>query len=603
MAQLLVFVRHAEDTFPIEVPADGSVGDLRRAAQEAAGVRGRLLLGGRPLDDGELLADSGLSSECVVILEDPDVVYVVWANCEPGRDAREEIAKVRQLYCDASPEAVPPSQSEAGAKVFREYADDWSRRTGLSAVGPLDKDISLMELLRDCVYSEGTKERAAMMQQLTEASKGPESDDEPCDTVVPHNHFFVALGVGPPPVGKVYSLDASCAKVMHGVHMYEVTLKRAHARAFRFGWQIEDSCRARNRTLWPLPEQATVGDQHGRFGQGGGWALCTLGGLRAGDGTQAQCFSELVGSEPVPVDTGDGQCTWGEGDTVATAIDCDRGQILFALPGKGWFVGFADVSLSAPVIPAFAAVECLVDLNLGERPFKHPPPRGAAPVLRSAGSKRPRLFDPVRHESVAVYAGHTMPSRGLMTDAEYEEWRRLRRERRQAAWSPPPHPFADGWMARSSWRVRSEMQWGRPLRVPPCTYYDDKAPALDVLLAASTSERRPHGSDVLRYVRTLNRVAADGCTEARVQNEWYWRRRVEGVPPLLPLAAYNVRRRSTSHRATGRLRRPAHRLMFVTTNGSLWDQGVRPGDLIVLETRPATRLAVCGEPPAELLQR
>eukprot|EP01065_Artemidia_motanka_P012626 TRINITY_DN1695_c0_g1_i5.p1 TRINITY_DN1695_c0_g1~~TRINITY_DN1695_c0_g1_i5.p1 ORF type:complete len:591 (+),score=133.13 TRINITY_DN1695_c0_g1_i5:57-1829(+) len=590
MAQLLVFVRHAEDTFPIEVPADGSVGDLRRAAQEAAGVRGRLLLGGRPLDDGELLADSGLSSECVVILEDPDVVYVVWANCEPGRDAREEIAKVRQLYCDASPEAVPPSQSEAGAKVFREYADDWSRRTGLSAVGPLDKDISLMELLRDCVYSEGTKERAAMMQQLTEASKGPESDDEPCDTVVPHNHFFVALGVGPPPVGKVYSLDASCAKVMHGVHMYEVTLKRAHARAFRFGWQIEDSCRARNRTLWPLPEQATVGDQHGRFGQGGGWALCTLGGLRAGDGTQAQCFSELVGSEPVPVDTGDGQCTWGEGDTVATAIDCDKGQILFALPGKGWFVGFADVSLSAPVIPAFAAVECLVDLNLGERPFKHPPPRGAAPVLRSSGSRQLRSISDPQRQIVIVGAGYTMPSRGLMTDAEYEEWRRLRRERRQAAWSPPPHPFADGWVDRASWHRYSEMQWRRKLRR---LANSSGAPALGALLAASTSEHRPHGSGALGCVHALK-------TRTRVafQDELYWQRRMAGEAPLLPLLTRTVR---ASNAEIMTDQKPVQG--FVKTRKPLWDQGVRPGDLIVLETRPATRLAVCGEPPAELLQR
>eukprot|EP01065_Artemidia_motanka_P012618 TRINITY_DN1695_c0_g1_i12.p1 TRINITY_DN1695_c0_g1~~TRINITY_DN1695_c0_g1_i12.p1 ORF type:complete len:620 (+),score=176.52 TRINITY_DN1695_c0_g1_i12:85-1860(+) len=588
MARLLVFVRHLEDTFPIEVPADGSVGDLRRAAQEAAGVRGRLLLGGRPLDDGELLADSGLSSECVVILEDPDVVYVVWANCEPGRDAREEIAKVRQLYCDASPEAVPPSQSEAGAKVFREYADDWSRRTGLSAVGPLDKDISLMELLRDCVYSEGTKERAAMMQQLTEASKGPESDDEPCDTVVPHNHFFVALGVGPPPVGKVYSLDASCAKVMHGVHMYEVTLKRAHARAFRFGWQIEDSCRARNRTLWPLPEQATVGDQHGRFGQGGGWALCTLGGLRAGDGTQAQCFSELVGSEPVPVDTGDGQCTWGEGDTVATAIDCDRGQILFALPGKGWFVGFADVSLSAPVIPAFAAVECLVDLNLGERPFKHPPPRGAAPVLRSAGSKRPHFSDRSMYMDVAAHAGTPMPSRGLMTDAEYEEWRRLRRERRQAAWSPPPHPFADGWVARSSWFSLSVCQWGRPLAAHSFTMYEDDVPALATLLTASISEHRPHGSDVLRYLRTFEGVQA---ADASSLSSAYWRRRyTDGKPPLLPLLVLFVRKADAAQQSQ----------TCVLTHGSLWGQGVRPGDLLIMETSPAPRVSVLGEPPAGL---
>eukprot|EP01065_Artemidia_motanka_P031554 TRINITY_DN3797_c0_g1_i3.p1 TRINITY_DN3797_c0_g1~~TRINITY_DN3797_c0_g1_i3.p1 ORF type:complete len:187 (+),score=51.66 TRINITY_DN3797_c0_g1_i3:91-651(+) len=65
---LLLFLRAAEHTYPLELTLDATVGDLRKEAAKAVGRHGLLLFGGEPLpDDSTPVADSGMTPECVVV--------------------------------------------------------------------------------------------------------------------------------------------------------------------------------------------------------------------------------------------------------------------------------------------------------------------------------------------------------------------------------------------------------------------------------------------------------------------------------------------------------------------------------------------------------
>eukprot|EP01065_Artemidia_motanka_P044749 TRINITY_DN641_c0_g1_i4.p1 TRINITY_DN641_c0_g1~~TRINITY_DN641_c0_g1_i4.p1 ORF type:complete len:597 (+),score=132.17 TRINITY_DN641_c0_g1_i4:74-1864(+) len=588
---LLLYVRWGDQTHPVELPADARVGDLRRAAQEATGqLRSRLLFGGAALEDDSMpLADSGLSSECVVEAGAADTVHVVWLNAdrcnselrlpegsENGSDdgsdddseassddgglasmfydhstsdapwradwdaSRTVLKKLRRRYrsrvlriarrCGTRTHAVPPTQSEKGRRLFADFAADWSRQTGLCSAGPIDEHTTALQLL-ESIYSPGSREREAMTEQLRADAPAPDSDDEPEDTVVPHGHVFITGASFMPQTPLGNEVVWQSMEVSSGAWMFEVCVKRAVCWSLQFGWK----------------------PGHWRSGQWVGWGLCMRGDLPSAAATEP---GELAG-----IDAGElGHWTWEEGDTVATCFDGDRRRILYGMPGKGWFVGHTDVC--GEVAPTIRAVEAMCEINFGDRPFRcEPPVDGCRGVL---GVVQGRVLRRAEFGTAVTTAGSLMPSRGLLshqaeTDLKARN-RRLREEQRVF----PSSPFEDGWVPFSHRRWFGGGWESRSVCVPPR--------GLAVLLAASTTADRPSGSEPLRYVcahSARESMQPWLCKGPSFEDERRERRRA----PTFPFTLWSVRTMRTSSATVLRLDAP------------LYDCNVRPGDVLVLSTR------------------
>eukprot|EP01065_Artemidia_motanka_P036261 TRINITY_DN4417_c0_g2_i1.p1 TRINITY_DN4417_c0_g2~~TRINITY_DN4417_c0_g2_i1.p1 ORF type:complete len:1329 (+),score=344.82 TRINITY_DN4417_c0_g2_i1:163-4149(+) len=540
---------------------------------------------------------------------------------EPGADCAAAVRSLNRQYCRTRDDDVEPKDTEEGARILREFAENWAKKSGLGTMGPLNDEITLASVLRDSLYRESTAECEAMTRQLRADATPPPSDDEPVDTVVPHGCTFFAYYSSMPDLDYVtmLSLVNPSLRVKEGVWMFEVTLRRAAFEAFRVGWQcsttqvIERASRNHDDdddtedldTSEYCDDELCVGDTADK---NVGWVLCTLGGKRAGNIQQAQTFSDLASNKtkPQPVDAGqEEKWRWREGCTLATCIDFNTREILYGMPGKGWFVAFKDFEAAGPVMPALAMVEALVEINLGHKPFQCEPPRpGCRPVRESCDPERKH-----RHEWLDLSNGYhcvtkegfTMPARGLQTHAEQVEAAACRKRRRLAAKKYPSTPFEDGWVPPHSWGEMSEKQWSTPFDEDEMGDLEDTSyegddecfpvkdhPAVAVLLAASVSEQRPHGSEVLRYVRTMKTVMAAIPRDDPYERELrvlYGKRRAEGEEPLLPFRAYNVR--TGVNKRKMKRKRSHGRLLQLKLNEPLWQQSVRPGDLILLQTRDA----------------
>eukprot|EP01065_Artemidia_motanka_P044743 TRINITY_DN641_c0_g1_i13.p1 TRINITY_DN641_c0_g1~~TRINITY_DN641_c0_g1_i13.p1 ORF type:complete len:591 (+),score=120.37 TRINITY_DN641_c0_g1_i13:74-1846(+) len=586
---LLLYVRWGDQTHPVELPADARVGDLRRAAQEATGqLRSRLLFGGAALEDDSMpLADSGLSSECVVEAGAADTVHVVWLNAdgcglrlpEVTSDASSTstdddsdsgwhkacaeapwiadwdashavLRELRSRYrssvrhiarsCSLSSEEVPPTQSEKGRRLFADFAADWSRQTGLCSAGPIDEHTTALQLL-ESIYSPGSREREAMTEQLRADAPAPDSDDEPEDTVVPHGHVFITGASFMPQTPLGNEVVWQSMEVSSGAWMFEVCVKRAVCWSLQFGWK----------------------PGHWRSGQWVGWGLCMRGDLPSAAATEP---GELAG-----IDAGElGHWTWEEGDTVATCFDGDRRRILYGMPGKGWFVGHTDVC--GEVAPTIRAVEAMCEINFGDRPFRcEPPVDGCRGVL---GVVQGRVLRRAEFGTAVTTAGSLMPSRGLLshqaeTDLKARN-RRLREEQRVF----PSSPFEDGWVPFSLRRWfgsdSSRYESARPCVVPR---------GLGALLAASTTADRPSGSEPLRYVcahSARESMQPSVCKGPSFEDE----RRESCREPTFPFTLWSVRMLEQCAPAATAIR---------CLQRPLYECGVGPGDVLVLSTRVSIR--------------
>eukprot|EP01065_Artemidia_motanka_P047594 TRINITY_DN7487_c0_g1_i1.p1 TRINITY_DN7487_c0_g1~~TRINITY_DN7487_c0_g1_i1.p1 ORF type:complete len:626 (+),score=194.23 TRINITY_DN7487_c0_g1_i1:70-1947(+) len=470
MAGLLLFLRYLDETYPIDVPASANIGDLRWEAAKATGLdQCRLRFRGEVLADNWVpLADTGISSECVVEVEGM-VLHVVWHNWDSTEptdprmpfqrylrmpkaiEAARAAAELRQKYCGVAGDcSVTPLRSEEGSRVFSEYAADWTERTGLQSSAPFDPSASLQQLLERHVCTAWQSEETGAGQPLA---------------AVPSGHYFVGskraetLACYRHRPNNVREFGLPGFRSRHGVWMYEVTVKRAAFSAFRLGWRCSHSKeRPKKKSHTRLSRLAASPS----YGRGREWMLCMRGGrLRGGEWTDFdlrfdQWWAEPSG--PTPVDAGGELWHWQEGTTIATAIDFEERRILYGMPGKGWFVAFTDVDDLRPVMPAMAAVESVFDLNLGERPFACDPP---APDCRGV---RAFFDDDVTTGPPVKAAGRSMPPRALLSHTAHQQAaarrvRRLMRERRE--WVAPDAgrgSFRPGrWFLRFPRQVRRQV--------------------------------------------------------------------------------------------------------------------------------------------------
>ncbi len=85
-----------------------------------------------------------------------------------------------------------------------------------------------------------------------------------------------------------------------------------------------------------------------------------------------------------------GVCFDSPGSTVGVAWDADAGALLAAADGEDFVLAFPDGLKPGPTVgtglfPALSGcLGCRVGFNLGQRPFRHPPPEGFVSCLAAA---------------------------------------------------------------------------------------------------------------------------------------------------------------------------------------------------------------------------
>eukprot|EP01062_Namystynia_karyoxenos_P017381 TRINITY_DN16386_c0_g1_i1.p1 TRINITY_DN16386_c0_g1~~TRINITY_DN16386_c0_g1_i1.p1 ORF type:complete len:761 (+),score=202.34 TRINITY_DN16386_c0_g1_i1:99-2285(+) len=401
---IYVQARGSEAPVAVEIAADATVGDLRTAAAEACGLpRGKIRIGGQDLDDDSLpIGDAGLAAECLVELDAGQYVHVLWANYRENisqkrvtgedSDGDEEVQQLDEEYwmdhiktkhrrlcaVDGKGKTGEVEMSAEVAAWLAGEAADWHKTTGLPTDAPLHPEVTLRQLVQNCLYGEGTPQRAKLQAQLVYDRDPVSSDDEPLTTVVPRHHIFVPSTWGRPSMGSYIPASELILRdlaVTSGRWYYEVTIRYAAKWDSQIGWRwVPDPAtaamlkearvqqRKREDKMYEDCEDDVCSEDEDlyeptcRLDQPWQYTAAMRGCVvREPQQGYASDDSYEEGGAPPPEpsvvfkDADGKEWSWREGDTLATAIDLDNRRILLGKPGQGWTVSHSDIK--SPPVP------------------------------------------------------------------------------------------------------------------------------------------------------------------------------------------------------------------------------------------------------------
>ena len=91
-----IYVRDAAGVHVVELPPGSTVGDLRREVNAQGVSSGSLMFYGRELQDNELLADTGITSEAVVDIRERSVLEQLRALQAVHRVLQEQLQALKE---------------------------------------------------------------------------------------------------------------------------------------------------------------------------------------------------------------------------------------------------------------------------------------------------------------------------------------------------------------------------------------------------------------------------------------------------------------------------------------------------------------------------